>query len=122
MDFYPKKQKESKGMKTKLGFFLVIVLTCLLISCATTGEYMALRSSEQAEILGTVQSTFFINGGFRYKNTVNRQSYITLLAEAQKKYPDINVDIRDISWAIGTLDYANNYEYTAIGKVIKYPL
>jgi hypothetical protein len=42
------------------------------------------------------------------------------LAEAQNKYPDINIDIRDIAWAIGQGDAANNnYEYTAIGKVIK---
>ena len=106
-------------MKTKLGIFSVIVLTCLLISCATTGEHMPLRTTEQAEVLGIVQSTFFINGGFRYKRTVNRQAYITLLAEAQSKYPDTIVDIRDISWAVGQMDWANNYEYTAVGKVIK---
>jgi len=109
-------------MKIKIGIFLVIVLTWLLISCATTGEYMPLRASEQAAILGAVQSTFSVNGGFRYKRTVNRQAYITLLTEAQNKYPDINVDIRDISWVVGTMDYANNYEYTAIGKVIKLPI
>ena len=108
-------------MKKKLGFFSIIILTCLLVSCATTGEYMPQRASEQVEVPGIVQSTFFINGGFRYRSTVNRQAYITLLTEAQNKYPDINVDIRDISWAIGTLDYANNYEYTAIGKVIQFP-
>jgi hypothetical protein len=42
------------------------------------------------------------------------------LAEAEKKYPDILVDVRDISWAIGAGDAANNnYVYNATGKVIK---
>jgi hypothetical protein len=42
------------------------------------------------------------------------------LAEAEKKYPDILVDIRDISWAIGGGDSAYNiYVYNVTGKVIK---
>jgi hypothetical protein len=42
------------------------------------------------------------------------------LAEAGKKYPDILVDVRDISWVIGEGDSANNnYVYTATGKVVK---
>jgi hypothetical protein len=79
-----------------------------------------MKPSENAEVLGLVQSTFYVTGAFRYRQTVNRQAYISLMVEAQKKYPDDIVDIRDISWVIGQGDAANNnYEYTAIGKVVK---
>jgi hypothetical protein len=106
-------------MKTKMWVLSVIVLVGLLGSCAT-GEYMVLKKSEQADVLGTVHSTFYVTGAFRYRSTINRQAYISLMAEAQKQYPDIVVDIRDISWAIGQGDAANNnYEYSAIGKVIR---
>ncbi|AEF85225.1 putative lipoprotein [Treponema primitia ZAS-2] len=106
-------------MKTKFGMFFLLVLVVISVSCAT-GQYMEMKSKENAEVLGLVQSTFLVSGSFRYRSTINTQAYITLLAEAQNKYPDINIDIRDISWAIGQGDAANNnYEYTAIGKVIK---
>jgi hypothetical protein len=105
-------------MKAKPGFLLVIVLAALFVSCAT-GQYMELKQSENAEVLGTVQTAFLVNGSFRYRNTINSQAYISLLAEAQRQFPDAIVDIRDIVWAIGPADTANNYEYTAIGKVIR---
>ena len=105
-------------MKTKI-FLMVIFLTCFLVSC-TTGQYMTLKSNEKAEVLGSVQSVFLVPGAFRYRQTINRQAYISLMAEAQKQYPDIIIDIRDISWAIGRGDAANNnYEYIAIGKIIR---
>jgi hypothetical protein len=108
-------------MKTKLGVLSVILITGLLVSCVT-GDYMAMKSKEQADVLGTVQSTFIITGAFRYRRVINRQAYISLLAEAQNKYPDFIVDVRDISWAIGQGDAPNNnYEYSAIGKVIRLP-
>ena len=106
-------------MKTKFGILSVMVLTGLLVSCVT-GEYMAMKPHERAEVLGIVQSNFLITGSFRYRRSINRQAYISLMAEAQKQYPDVITDIRDISWAIGQGDAANNnYEYSAIGKVIK---
>jgi hypothetical protein len=106
-------------MKPKIGIFLVIALTGLLISCAT-GQYMELKPSENTEILGTVQTAFMVNGSFRYRSTINSQAYISLLAEAQRQFPDAIVDIRDIIWAMGRADTANNnFEYTAIGKVIR---
>jgi hypothetical protein len=105
-------------MKTKLGIFLVIALTGLFVSC-TTGEYMTLKSSENVDILGIVQTTFNVTGAFRYRRVINNQAYMHLLAEAQKEYPG-NIDIRDITWAIGQGDSANNnYEYTAAGRVIR---
>jgi hypothetical protein len=81
---------------------------------------MQLKQAENVKVLGTVQSTFVITGSFRYRQVINKQAYISLLTEAQNRYPDINVDVRDIEWVIGKQDTANNnYEYTALGKVIK---
>ena len=106
-------------MKAKFGIVSVIILTGLLISCVT-GEYMAMKPSENAETLGMVQTTFNVSGSFRYRSTINRHAYISLMAEAQRQYPETIVDIRDISWAIGKGDTSNNnYEYSAIGRVIK---
>ena len=107
-------------MKKVYCFAAVILLTGLLGSCVT-GNYMELKSNDQAVVLSTVQSTFYVNGAFRYRKTINRQAYINLMAEAQEKYPGENVDIRDISWVIGRqIDSAsNNYEYNAIGKIIR---
>ena len=107
-------------METVFYFVVVVLLAGLLGSCVT-GNYMELKSKDQVEVLGTIQSTFYVNGAFRYRNTINRQAYINLMAEAQEKYPGENVDIRDISWVIGrqTDSASNNYEYNAIGKVIR---
>ena len=106
-------------MKTKLKVFSVLLITVLLVSCVT-GDYMTMKSSEQAEVLGVIQTTFNITGSFRYRRTINTHAYISLMAEAQKQYPDVIVDVRDITWAIGQGDSANNnYQYSAMGKVIK---
>ena len=106
-------------MKTKLGILAGFILTGLLVSCVT-GDYMAMKSSENIVVLGIVQTTFNVTGAFRYRSTINRHAYISLMAEAQRQYSGIIVDIRDITWAIGKGDASNNnYEYSAIGKVIK---
>jgi hypothetical protein len=111
--------KEANNMKAKWEFFSILVLTTLLISCVT-GQYMEMKPAENVEVLGTIQTTFYVNGSFRYRRTINSQAYITLLTEAQKQFHDINIDIRDISWVIGRqIDASNNYEYSAIGKVVK---
>ena len=103
--------------KTLLPFILFASIVCLY-SC-TTGQYMSLSKNENIEILGTVSTDFTITGSFRYRSVINTQAYIHLLSEAQKEYPG-NIDVRDISWAIGSGDAANNnYQYNAIGKVIK---
>jgi len=106
-------------MKAKFGILAGFIITGLLVSCVT-GDYMAMKTSENVEVLGIVQTTFNVTGAFRYRSTINRHSYISLMAEAQRHYPGIIVDIRDITWAIGKGDASNNnYEYSAIGKVIK---
>ena len=99
-------------------FFLSASLLLFFLSCAT-GQYMSLKGSDNADALGIVKTTFSISGSFRYRRAINNQAYMNLLAEAQKEYPDV-IDVRDITWAIGKSDTANNnYEYTAIGKVVR---
>ena len=106
-------------MKVKFEILAGFIITGLLVSCVT-GDYMAMKSSESIEVLGIVQTTFNVTGAFRYRSTINRHAYISLMAEAQRQYPGIILDIRDITWAIGKGDASNNnYEYSAIGKVIK---
>ena len=106
-----------KAKKTLFCLVLSVLLVCLY-SC-TTGQYMTMGRNENAEVLGTVNAEFTISGSFRYRNVINTQAYIHLLAEAQKVYEG-NIDVRDISWAIGGGDSANNnYQYTATGKVIR---
>ena len=99
-------------------FFVLFVAMTFVYSC-TTGQYMTMSRNENAEVLGTISTDFTITGSFRYRRVINSQAYIHLLTEAQKQYPG-NIDVRDISWAIGNGDSSNNnYQYTAIGKVIK---
>ncbi|MDR2658631.1 MAG: hypothetical protein LBC27_01405 [Spirochaetaceae bacterium] len=69
------------------------------------------------EILGVVQTSFIITGSFRYRSAINT-AYIHLLAEAKKEYSG-DIDVQDISWAIGSSLENNNYEYTAVGKVFR---
>ncbi|MCL2138261.1 MAG: hypothetical protein FWH41_01890 [Treponema sp.] len=95
-----------------------LALMGILGSCVT-GQYMSLGRNDNAEILGSVSADFTITGSFRYRKVINTQAYMNLLAEAQKAYPG-NIDVRDISWAVGGGDSANNnYKYTAVGKVIR---
>ncbi|MDR2477769.1 MAG: hypothetical protein LBD48_00495 [Treponema sp.] len=111
-------------MKIKQELFVsapALLLCVMLVSCVT-GQYLSMKAAETAEVMGTVQSVFVVNGSFRYRSVINSQAYLSLLAEAHRKYPGVEVDIRDISWVIGRqFDTPNNYEYTAIGKVIKIP-
>ena len=105
-------------MKTKIWAILLVLLAGVFIAC-TTGQYMTLKSTEKVEILGIIQATFNVTGSFRYRKVINTQAYMHLLAAAQKEYSGV-IDIRDITWAIGQSDSANNnYEYTAVGKVIR---
>jgi len=105
-------------MKTKLMVLAAVLATGLLMSC-TTGQYMTVKSVDNAEILGIIQTSFSITGAFRYRSVINTQAYMHLLAEAQKEYDGI-IDVQDITWAIGKSDTVNNnYEYTAVGKVVR---
>ena len=105
------------GKKIRV-FILSLTVVVSLLSCAT-GQYMSMRGNEKADSLGIVKADFSITGAFRYRRAINNQAYMNLLAEAQKEYSG-PIDIRDITWAIGKSDAANNnFEYTAIGTVIR---
>ena len=101
-----------------LGCLVLLAAAACFFSC-TTGQYMTLSKNENAEVLGTISTDFSITGSFRYRKVINTQAYIHLLTEAQKQYPG-NIEVRDVSWAIGGGDSENNnYQYNAIGKVIR---
>ena len=101
-----------------LGIVYMALAVCFF-SC-TIGEYMSLKDNENAEILGIVKTDFQISGSFRYRKAIDSQAYMNLLVQAQKEYGN-NVDVRDITWAIGKTDTANNnYEYTAVGKAVRF--
>jgi hypothetical protein len=103
------------------GKILACILSLLLIgslfSCVT-GEYMKSGNNDNMETLGVIQASFVITGSFRYRSVINNQAYMQLLAEAQKEYSG-DIDVRDITWTIGGMLENNNYEYTAIGRVVK---
>lgn len=103
----------------KIGLWLFTAVFIVSLFSCTTGNYMTVKSNEKAEVLGNVQATFFVTGAFRYRKVINTQAYINLLTAAQEKFPDVIVDIRDITWAIGQGDSANNnYVYVAAGKAV----
>jgi hypothetical protein len=109
----------------KLPFILTAIVVMglfisLLISCASTGEYMPVSGDET--VIGTVQgnfvlsSTSFITKSSRDK--VSQQAYVILMEAAGKKYPGA-IEVRDIVWVTGR-DINNQYkEVTATGKVIR---
>jgi hypothetical protein len=101
--------------------FMVALIAGLAVSCASTGQYMPLTKGET--VLGTVQSTFVVRSSFfsmrSVKDTVNTQAYIHLMESAERKYPNINFDIRDIVWVTGKSVDNQNTEISASGKVVQ---
>jgi TolB-like protein len=84
-----------------LVFVLVISVTSVLVSCASTsGSYKPLGKNET--VIGSVDTTFEAIGAVRYglfvdgvNQNVKAQAYISLKNEAQKQYKG-NIDIRNI--------------------------
>ena len=56
-------------MKVKFGILAGFIITGLLASCVT-GDYMAMKPSENVEVLGIVQTTFNVTGAFRDRKSV----------------------------------------------------
>ena len=98
----------------------VLLITVILASCATTGQYMPLANNET--VIGTVQTTFMVrnNPTNSASDAVNTQAYIRLMEVAEQNYSG-GIDLRDIEWArTGRLSPDNHYvEFTATGKVIQ---
>jgi hypothetical protein len=100
--------------------FMASLIVGLAASCASTGEYMPLKSGET--VIGTVQAHFAYRSSFfsmkSVKDKVNTEAYIYLLEAAGKKYPG-NIDIREIVWVTGRSVDNQNTEISATGKVVQ---
>jgi hypothetical protein len=106
--------------KLVLGFMASLIVG-LAVSCASTGEYMPLKSGET--VIGTVQTTFFVQSSFFFmksvKGTVNTQAYVRLMETAGQKYSG-SIDLRDIVWMTGNKSSDNTQtEIFATGKVVQ---
>jgi hypothetical protein len=98
-------------------WFLVIILSLLLGSCATVGQFKPVSEGER--IIGTIQTTFTARDSWFDKNeTINMQAYIKLLEAAVQIYPG-EIDIRDVIWATGRYLGGIDVEVSAAGKVIR---
>jgi hypothetical protein len=118
-----KKQNGLEDFMKKIdvaAFF--IVLSILLASCAT-GIYKPLSEMPGANVIGSVQTTFFATGGNGYvavTESIKQQAYIKLKEIASQKYTG-NIDVRDITVSLvkwrGLLVTAGA-DYSADGQVV----
>jgi hypothetical protein len=99
----------------KISLILLVLSVGFFLSCLT-GQYRPSKSTVNGEVLGTVQTSFTMQRVTR--NAINTQAYINLMGTASQKYQG-NVDVVDITWAIGRQTNDGNTEYTAMGTVIK---
>jgi hypothetical protein len=111
-----------KTVKKTMTVLAALLIASLAISCATSGRYMPLSSSET--VTGTVWATFMVrNTLFSTKianDAVNTQAYIKLMEVAEQKYSG-SIDLRDIEWVkTGHRSPDNHYaEITATSKVVQ---
>jgi hypothetical protein len=109
-----------KTIKKTVSVLAALLLATFAVSCASTGQYMALSSDET--VIGNVQSTFVVRSSLFFlqsaKDAVNTQAYIHLMEEAGQRYPG-NIDLRDIQWVTGRSVDAENIEVSATGKVVR---
>jgi hypothetical protein len=105
------------GLKLPFAMAAVAVIA-LMVSCASTGNFMPLSSGET--VIGTVQVDFVARNTLKGRDALNTQAYIKLLEAAQEKYGrDKVIDIRDIVWVSGKDVDSTNKEYAATGKVVQ---
>jgi hypothetical protein len=106
----------------KAPVVLTALVIGLLVSCASTGNFMPLAQNET--VIGTVQATFVARNTLNGRDALNTQAYIKLLEAAQQQYSrndqgGVPVDIRDIVWVSGREVDGLNKEYAVTGKVIR---
>jgi hypothetical protein len=109
----------SKMKTSKMLITLGAMLAGLMVSCASTGQFMPL--SAQETVIGNVQVTFEALDTWFTKDAINTQAYIRLLEAAGEKYPG-NIDVRDIIWTTGKIAGGTgeqNKEIAATGKVVE---
>lgn len=109
-------------MKSAIKFILTaFILISVTVSCSTTGEYKPLSNGET--VIGTTQVSFNVRSSFftmkKVRDAINTEAYIKLLEAAERKYPNSNIDIRDIVWVTGRQVDPQNTEIVAAGKVIQ---
>jgi hypothetical protein len=106
----------------KAPFVLTALVIGLLVSCASTGNFMPLAQNET--VIGTVQASFVARNTLNGRDALNTQAYIKLLETAQQQYSrneqgGVPIDIRDIVWVSGREVDNVNKEYAVTGKVIR---
>jgi hypothetical protein len=109
-------------MLQKLPFMFAAMAIGIMVSCASTGNFMPLAPNET--VIGTVQTTFVARNTLNGRDALNTHAYIALLEAAQQQYPrndlgGVPVDIRDIVWVSGRDVDNTNKEYAVTGKVIQ---
>ncbi|MDR1399378.1 MAG: hypothetical protein LBJ41_05605 [Treponema sp.] len=103
-------------MKRKGIIIFIGMLSILISSCATVGQYMPISSGET--VIGTIQTSFVARDSWLSKNkTINMQAYIKLLEAAVKKYPG-DIGVRNVVWATGRTIDGINVEVVATSMVI----
>jgi hypothetical protein len=111
----------------KVGFWgefcFAILIFSFLVSCASTSLYRPSSNVPNAEVIGSVQTTFFATGGNGYvavTKSIKQQAYIKLKEAASEKYQG-NIDVVDITVSLikwrGRLTTAGA-DYSADGKVV----
>ncbi|MDR1506318.1 MAG: hypothetical protein LBI67_04385, partial [Treponema sp.] len=81
-----KKLPPAKLPSAKLPIYLAAItvaglLVSLLVSCASTGNFMPISQGET--VLGTVQVSFTARNTLKGRDAINTQAYIKLLEAAQ---------------------------------------
>jgi lysyl-tRNA synthetase class II len=110
-----------KAVKKIVYILAALLIFIFTVSCASTGEYMPLKSDET--VIGTVQTTFLVQSSFFFmksvKNTINKQAYVRLMETAGQKYSG-SIDLGDIIWVTGNSSSDKTQtEIFATGKVVR---
>jgi hypothetical protein len=100
---------------------LFCILGCFLVSCASTALYRPLSNLPNAEIVGSVQTTFSTSapGGIVTKG-IKQQAYIKLKEITSEKYQG-NIDIVNITVTYvkgGTISQDYAADFLADGQVV----
>jgi hypothetical protein len=104
------------------------LLAGLFLSCSSaptaTNPYRPLSDVSNAEVVGTIQTTFdseyWTSPAGQFHSQLNGTAYVALLEAAKKEYSG-NIDVADITWV--QIRYSKDkkmYEFSANGKVIMF--
>jgi hypothetical protein len=95
---YEKRSKKMKNAKIWQAMFF-IVLVCLTVSCVSmTDRTMTPLEREQANVIGSVTTTFTVTNFLHVTSGIKSRAYSELKSVAQMRYPG-NIDIKNITIA-----------------------